>query len=171
MLAQYAPYIVHRTSTDISAVSHLQYIMLPSCHKFLLVHQTPHPFSSQAYHITNASPLPFWSFISKVLQAVDLPPPRVKLPYLLIYYLSVLLQFVCFLLSPIVTIRPTFTPMRVALAGTHHYYSCSRATREFGYRPLVGLEEGLRRAVRHFRQCEEEEVAGYRYTSSLVEYY
>ena len=112
----------------------------------------------QAYNITQG-PLPFWSFIGKVLQAVDLPPPRIKLPYLLIYYLSVLLQFVCFLLSPLVTIRPTFTPMRVALAGTHHYYSSSRAIREFGYRPVVGMEEGLSRAMQHFKQGEEEEEA------------
>lgn len=116
----------------------------------------------QAYHITNDSPLPFWSFVGKVLQAVDLPPPRIKLPYLLIYCLSVLLQCVCFLLSPMATIRPTFTPMRVALAGTHHYYNCSRAKRDFGYKPLVGLEEGLRRAVRHYKQCEEEEAASKR---------
>ena len=129
---------------------------------FLLSLPPPPSTLPQAYHITNDAPLPFWAFIGKVLQGVGLPPPRVKLPYLLIYYLSVLLQCFCFLLSPLVTIRPTFTPMRVALAGTHHYYSCSKAKRDFGYKPLVGLEEGLRRALRHFRQSEEEEAASNR---------
>jgi sterol-4alpha-carboxylate 3-dehydrogenase (decarboxylating) len=38
-----------------------------------------------------------------------------------------LVALVLWLLSPLVKIDSTFTPMRIALAGTHHYYSSKKA--------------------------------------------
>ncbi|KAJ7424826.1 Sterol-4-alpha-carboxylate 3-dehydrogenase, decarboxylating [Willisornis vidua] len=48
------------------------------------------------------------------------------------------------------TVRATFTPMRVALAGTFHYYSCERAKRAMGYSPVVGLEEAMARTLQSY---------------------
>ena len=106
----------------------------------------------QAYNITNDAPLPFWDFISRVVTGLDYPPPAFHLPAWLVYFIALLLQFLTLLLKPLVTLRPTFTPMRVALASTHHYYSCQRAKRDFGYKPPVDFDEGLRRAVEHFKK-------------------
>jgi sterol-4alpha-carboxylate 3-dehydrogenase (decarboxylating) len=109
----------------------------------------------KAYHITNDAPLPFWKFMGQVVKAVELPEPQVRLPYWLIYGLAVILHYVCVALSPIVTITPTFTPMRVALAGTHHYYSCQRAKTELGYSPVVKMDEGLKRSMEDFKRREQ----------------
>ena len=106
--------------------------------------------SPQAYNITNDSPIPFWDFISLVVSGLGYPAPSFKLPYWLIYLLALLLHMVCLLLRPLVTLQPTFTPMRVALSGTHHYYSCQRAKRDFGYSPVVSFDEGVRRSLEHF---------------------
>ena len=107
--------------------------------------------SLQAYNITNDSPLPFWSYISQVLVGLGYPPPSRHLPYWLVLLLALLLQFIVWLLSPIITISPTFTPSRVRLAGTHHYYSCQRAKKDFGYTPPVTFEEGLRRTLEDYK--------------------
>ena len=64
--------------------------------------------------------------------------------------LAVVVQFCCTVLSPLVTIKPTFSPMRVALAGTHHYYSCVRAKRELGYKPVVEMDEAIARTLENF---------------------
>lgn len=104
----------------------------------------------KAYNITNDSPIPFWDFISLVVSGLGYPAPSFKLPYWLIYLLALLLHMVCLLLRPLVTLQPTFTPMRVALSGTHHYYSCQRAKRDFGYSPVVSFDEGVRRSLEHF---------------------
>lgn len=104
----------------------------------------------QAYNITNDAPLPFWSFVSQVLEGLDYQPPKRKLPYWLVYFIAMVIQFFCVLLRPLVTIRPTFTPMRVALAATHHYYSCEKAKKDFGYLPPVPFEEGVRLTLKHF---------------------
>nr|XP_015206811.1 PREDICTED: sterol-4-alpha-carboxylate 3-dehydrogenase, decarboxylating [Lepisosteus oculatus] len=104
----------------------------------------------QAYHITNDEPVRFWEFLSRLLVGLGYEAPRYHLPYRLVYGLALLLWLLAVLLRPLLTFRPTFTPMRVALAGTHHYYSCARAKQELGYRPLVSLEEAITQTVRSY---------------------
>ena len=54
-----------------------------------------------------------------------------------------IIQFFVMIMKPIKEIKPTFTPMTVSLAATHHYYNCDRAKKELGYKPIVTLEEGI----------------------------
>lgn len=88
--------------------------------------------------------------MSEVLVALGYPAPRFHLPYLLVYGLALLLWFLSLILRPVMSFKPTFTPMRVALAGTHHYYSCDRAKRDLGYKPVVGLKQGIERTVQSY---------------------
>lgn len=101
----------------------------------------------QAYHITNDEPIRFWDFMSQVLVGLGYDAPRYHLPYVLVYGIAILLWLITSLLRPLVNIKPTFTPMRVALAGTHHYYSCSRAKQDMGYQPVVSLQEAIAQTV------------------------
>lgn len=112
-------------------------------------------FSPQAYNVTNDDPLPFWDFISQLLTGLGYSPPSFHLPYWLLYFLSCLLHWLVILLSPITTITPTFTPMRVALAGTHHYYSCQQAQKDLGYSPPVPLQEGVKRTLHAFSHLQK----------------
>ncbi|XP_063046651.1 sterol-4-alpha-carboxylate 3-dehydrogenase, decarboxylating [Engraulis encrasicolus] len=108
------------------------------------------PICAKAYHITNDEPVRFWDFMSEVLVGLGYAAPRYHLPYLLVYGIALLLSLLTFLLSPLVCIKPTFTPMRVALAGTHHYYNCSRAKQDMGYQPLVSLKDAIARTVESY---------------------
>ncbi|KAL2077822.1 hypothetical protein ACEWY4_027326 [Coilia grayii] len=101
----------------------------------------------KAYHITNDEPVRFWDFMSQVLVGLGYDAPRLHLPYLLVYGIALLLWLLAALLRPLVRFKPTFTPMRVALAGTHHYYSCTRAKQDMGYQPLVSLKDAITRTV------------------------
>uniref|UniRef100_A0A8C7J3N1 Sterol-4-alpha-carboxylate 3-dehydrogenase, decarboxylating n=1 Tax=Oncorhynchus kisutch TaxID=8019 RepID=A0A8C7J3N1_ONCKI len=108
------------------------------------------PICGKAYHITNDEPVRFWDFMSDILVGLGYAAPRYHLPYTLVYGLSLLLWLLSLLLRPLVAFKPTFTPMRVALAGTHHFYSCSRAKQDMGYKPVVGLKDGIRRTVESY---------------------
>ncbi len=88
--------------------------------------------------------------MSRVLTGLGYPAPKFRLPYSLIFFLASVLQLVCWILRPLVTIEPTFTPTRVLLASTHHYFSCQRAKRDFGYKPVVSFDEGVRRSLEHY---------------------
>ncbi|XP_078268500.1 sterol-4-alpha-carboxylate 3-dehydrogenase, decarboxylating isoform X2 [Rhinoraja longicauda] len=106
--------------------------------------------SGKAYHITNDEPIPFWTFLSELLVGLNYDRPKYHIPYLLAYYLAALLTIFLMLLKPFLTIKPTFTPMRVALAGTFHYYSCERAKRDLGYKPVICLSEGIKNTIQSF---------------------
>ncbi|AWP12264.1 putative sterol-4-alpha-carboxylate 3-dehydrogenase decarboxylating [Scophthalmus maximus] len=108
------------------------------------------PICGKPYHITNDEPVRFWDFMSEVLVGLGYAAPRYHLPYTLVYGLALLLWLLALILRPLVSFRPTFTPMRVALAGTHHYYSCERAKQDMGYKPVVGLKEGIARTVQSY---------------------
>uniref|UniRef100_A0A8C7Y2N0 NAD(P) dependent steroid dehydrogenase-like n=1 Tax=Oryzias sinensis TaxID=183150 RepID=A0A8C7Y2N0_9TELE len=108
------------------------------------------PICGKAYHITNDEPIPFWDFMSEVLVGLGYAAPRFHLPYRLVYGLALLLWLLSVLLRPFFAFKPTFTPMRVALAGTFHYYSCQRAKEHLGYKPVVSLKEGIARTVQSY---------------------
>lgn len=107
-------------------------------------------FSRQAFHITNDEPIPFWTFLSRILSGLNYEPPKYHIPYWVAYYLALLVSLLVTLVSPIIQIQPTFTPMRVALAGTFHYYSCEKAKKLMGYRPLVSMDEAVEKTVGSF---------------------
>ncbi|XP_027864747.1 sterol-4-alpha-carboxylate 3-dehydrogenase, decarboxylating [Xiphophorus couchianus] len=105
------------------------------------------PICGKPYHITNDEPIRFWDFMSEILVGLGYAAPRFHLPYTLVYGLALLLWLLTWILHPFMSFKPTFTPMRVALAGTYHYYSCERAKEHLGYKPVVSLKEGIARTV------------------------
>ncbi|KAK7922904.1 hypothetical protein WMY93_009806 [Mugilogobius chulae] len=115
------------------------------------------PVCGKPYHITNDEPICFWDFMSEILVGLGYPAPRYHLPYLFVYGLALLLWMLALLLSPLISFKPTFTPMRVALAGTYHYYSCERAKEDMSYTPIVTLKEGIKRTVESYPHLRQEE--------------
>lgn len=65
--------------------------------------------------------------------------------------MALLMSLLVMLISPIVRLQPTFTPMRVALAGTFHYYSCEKAKKALGYQPLVTMDDAMQKTVESFQ--------------------
>ncbi|XP_050417782.2 sterol-4-alpha-carboxylate 3-dehydrogenase, decarboxylating isoform X2 [Patella vulgata] len=105
------------------------------------------PVCGKAYHITNDEPIYFWTFMTKLLTSFGYDAPKYNLPYTLVYFIAVFLQLVAYLLKPFIAFTPTFTPMKVALAGTHHSYSCERAKKDLKYKPVVSLDTAIQIAV------------------------
>ena len=103
---------------------------------------------SQVFNITNAEPVLFWIFASTLLIRLGYEPPRKKLPYTFIYALAWFLYFLAIMIRPIYRWQPFLSPFKVALAGTHHYYSCKKAEKVLGYKPVVSLEDGIQMTVK-----------------------
>lgn len=110
----------------------------------------------QAYNITNDEPIYFWTFMTQILVGLGYAAPKFHLPYWLIYFIAVILSWLVALVRPVVTLRPTFTPMTVALAGTHHYYSCQRAKDDMQYQPQVPLHTAIAETVESFSHLRKE---------------
>ena len=106
------------------------------------------------YNITNDSPIRFWDFLSRVLTGLNYSAPTKSLPYKFVYFIAWITQLICFIISPIKKVTPTLTPLKVALAGTHHYYSCSKARFEIGYIPKYTMEEAIEISLNEFQDLK-----------------
>ncbi|MCZ7678326.1 MAG: NAD-dependent epimerase/dehydratase family protein [Sandaracinaceae bacterium] len=54
----------------------------------------------------------------------------------------------------IATSEESLTRFTIRYLTTHHYFSCAKAERDFGYRPRVGLDEGIARTIAALRAGE-----------------
>ncbi|KAK2490848.1 hypothetical protein MC885_001265 [Smutsia gigantea] len=111
----------------------------------------------KSFHITNDEPIPFWKFLSRILTGPSYEAPKYHIPYWVAYYLALLLSLLVTMISPIIQLQPTFTPVRLALSGTFHYYSCERAKKVMGYQPLVTMDDAVKRTVQSFHHLRKVE--------------
>lgn len=111
------------------------------------------PVAGSAYFITNDETTLFWGQCGVFLGALGLPKPSVSIPYIVCFVLAVILELVLLLISPIYNPKkpPTLSRQRVQLLTTHRELSCAKAKRDFGYKPIVSMEEATRRTVEYFK--------------------
>ena len=77
------------------------------------------------------------------LKALDLPVPRMTIPYPIAYCLASVAE----LAAP----RSTFNRFAVVQTCVDHTYRHDRAARDLGYRPLVSREEAFSRTLQDLR--------------------
>jgi sterol-4alpha-carboxylate 3-dehydrogenase (decarboxylating) len=114
------------------------------------------PTCGQAFNITNDEPIPFWTFVSQVCTGLGYNAPRYHVPYALVYFVALILHLISLLLRPIRAVQFDLSPMKVALAGTHHYYSCEKAKLELQYKPQVPMTEALEKTLETFKDMKAE---------------
>ena len=117
--------------------------------------------SGEAFNVTNCEPVKFWWFLGQLLEGLDYPRPRFHLPYSLVYVLSLIMTFLCFLVRSCLRVnaQATFTPMQVALAGTYHFYDSSKAQSRLGYKPVINLDKGIRTTLETFQHLRNKKKA------------
>jgi sterol-4alpha-carboxylate 3-dehydrogenase (decarboxylating) len=111
--------------------------------------------AGQVFFITNGEPIPFWDLARKIwydYAGLEVLKPW-KIPQALGLFLGIFGQ-----LWSSLTGRPVgLNKARVQYACARRYFNIERSRRLLGYEPVVGLEEGIARTMRWFK---EEEAAG-----------
>lgn len=113
----------------------------------------------EAFLITNDQPVYFFDFARMIWHAAGCPHGVDKvwvLPKDVGILLGWLSETACWVLGR----TPTFNRMRIIYSCMTRYYDISKAKRRLGYAPIVGLEEGVRRAVKWSIEQEQAGVAG-----------
>lgn len=106
--------------------------------------------AGRAYFINEPEPVNLWGFIGDVLARAGLSPISRALSTRTAYGLGAALEGAYRLLRR--RSEPPMTRFVALQLGTSHWYSVSAAERDLGYRPLVSLEEGLRRMAPDLRR-------------------
>lgn len=97
----------------------------------------------QAYFIGQEKPVLLWSFVDQLLEAYSIRPLRKRVPLSVAYPLSILAETV-FKGFNIYKREPQLTRFLALQLAKSHYFSHSKAEKDFDYRPEISTEEGLR---------------------------
>jgi len=98
------------------------------------------------YNITNDRPLTQREIFNTIADAVGGKRPTQHLPYLPIYYGSIVAEKI----AAIRQTRPIVTRLGAMMFGTDNRHSIEKARRELGYEPEVNIREGLELAAEWF---------------------
>ncbi len=101
------------------------------------------PLAGRAYFISNGEPRPIASLLAGILGAYALPPVRRRIPAAVAYGAAWLIEWIYRTLD--LAGEPLLTRFLAKELSTAHWFDISAARRDFGYAPVVSLEEGLER--------------------------
>jgi sterol-4alpha-carboxylate 3-dehydrogenase (decarboxylating) len=104
----------------------------------------------QCYFITNGEPVLFWDFVSYVLAQCGCAGPEKYISYSMAYAFAYVMEWLQYLFGWAIRVGPTITRQMVCTMSQHHWFSHAKATRDFGYTPLVSLDQALQVTIAHF---------------------
>ena len=107
------------------------------------------------YNITNDRPLTQVEMFNAIADAVGGVRPRLHLPYLPIYYGSIVAERV---VAPLTRTKPVVTQLGAMMFGSDNRHSVEKARRELGYEPKVDLRTGIQLAAEWFNAGGMNEV-------------
>ena len=109
--------------------------------------------AGEAFFIGNGCPIPLRDFCREIWKNFDAYPPwEIHVPEELARIVAGVTNFVGSLLG----LKPTLTPGTVSDGCAMRYCSEKKAQLTLGYRPIVGLEEGLRESCEAYKRRLEE---------------
>ena len=100
----------------------------------------------QSYNLSNDGVITQGEYVSRIAECIGAEPVTKRVPYRLAYSAAFVMELFGHLFR---TSRPPLvTRYAVWLMGRRCFFSCEKARRELGWRPTVGYDEGIERAVR-----------------------
>ncbi|MEO8973956.1 MAG: NAD-dependent epimerase/dehydratase family protein [Ktedonobacteraceae bacterium] len=99
------------------------------------------------YNITNDHPLTQLEMYNAIADAVGGTHPKIHLPYLPIYYGSIVAERV---VARVTRTKPVVTELGALMFGSDNRHSVDKARRELGFEPQVDLYEGIKLSAAWF---------------------
>jgi nucleoside-diphosphate-sugar epimerase len=101
------------------------------------------PVAGQAYFINEPQPVKLWQWVDELLALAGLPPLRRSISAGAAYRVGAGLEWIYKLCR--LPGEPPMTRFLASQLSGSHYYSIGKAQRDFGYRPLFTIEQGMQR--------------------------
>ena len=96
----------------------------------------------KAYFISNDQPITMAAMLNKILNCVELPPVTKRVPSAVAYAAGATLEWLYKILNK--KQEPIMTRFVAKQLSTSHYFDISAAKNDFGYVPLISIEEGMK---------------------------
>ncbi|NOY91906.1 MAG: NAD-dependent epimerase/dehydratase family protein [Deltaproteobacteria bacterium] len=108
--------------------------------------------AGKPYFITNGEPMAFWDFVGRMLEALDLPPIRGRVPYAVAYGAAAVAEAFKGLRGDTLGADTGLSRFAIRYMCTHHYFRIEAAERDLGWTPAVDLREGIARTAQFLKQ-------------------
>ena len=99
------------------------------------------PHGGKAYFLSQGDPVNCWDWIGEVLQRSKVSPPRKAISFSAAWYLGGFLE--CIHSSLRLAGEPRMTRFLAAQLAKSHFFNISAARHDFGYDPVVSVEEAM----------------------------
>ncbi|ONL98777.1 3beta-hydroxysteroid-dehydrogenase/decarboxylase isoform 2 [Zea mays] len=115
----------------------------------------------KAYFITNMEPMNMWDFLYLVQEELGYKRIfKIRVPIIVIKPASYLIELAYrAVFSHFGTCQPQIlTPARIRYVTLNRTFSCNKAVEELGYKPIVTLQDGLKKAVKSYIQLRDKDL-------------
>ncbi|MDD5224008.1 MAG: NAD-dependent epimerase/dehydratase family protein [bacterium] len=107
----------------------------------------------QTYILTDGIKVTWKELFELFTRHLGKKPLWINIPYPPVYLVALFWESLYRLFG--VKTAPLLTRYRVSLQAYHLHFDCRKAREELGYRPLVDLEEGIRRTVAWYQKAKQ----------------
>jgi len=112
------------------------------------------PVAGRAYFLSQDEPVNCWPWIDQLLALAGLPPVKRSISASTAWAIGAAMEAIYRMLR--IETEPRLTRFLAAQLSTSHYFDLTRAKADFGYRPRVSIEEGMRRMTDDLRRWAAE---------------
>ncbi|MDD3377498.1 MAG: NAD-dependent epimerase/dehydratase family protein [Candidatus Riflebacteria bacterium] len=107
------------------------------------------PPAGKPYFITNGDPMPISEITNKLIGAAGCAPVTATMPYKLAYLLGFIFEKAYKIFK--IKGEPPITRWVAGELSTAHWFDISAAERDFGYKPEVTTEQGLKELAEYYK--------------------
>jgi len=109
--------------------------------------------AGKAYFISQDQPIPIAELINKILNTAQIPPVKKKLSPKIAYAAGAVFELVYGALR--IKAEPPMTRFLAKQLSTPHWYNISAARRDFGYEPVISMDDGMQRVKNEYLQNDK----------------
>lgn len=112
------------------------------------------PHAGQAYFINEPEPVNLWDWVDDLLTRAGVPRLKKRISASAAHRIGAVLEVVYRLLR--LPGEPPMTRFLASQLSSSHFYDIGAAQRDFGYAPIIGVEDGMRQLEPELRRLAAE---------------
>jgi 2-alkyl-3-oxoalkanoate reductase len=109
--------------------------------------------AGKCYFVSDDNPIILWDWIELLLIKLNLPTISKKISFKYAFFLGQILEFFYKIFH--IKKEPLMTRFLATQLGKSHYFDITQSKKDFGYKPIVTNEEGIRRLVKDYYSRQE----------------
>ncbi|XP_070580013.1 short-chain dehydrogenase/reductase family 42E member 1-like [Ptychodera flava] len=110
-----------------------------------------HIAAGEVYFISDGKPVNQFEWLRPLYHGLGISFPSLSVPYIVMYYVGLLVEWVHFIVKPFYNFQPLITRTELFQVAVTHYFNLEKASRHLGYEPI---DHDIADIVEHFQKLK-----------------